>query len=134
MKLKDLIKEEVEKLFKELKVDEPKGGPFDQVLFGQNRLDSVENEPDNAKEMDLFSAIRNHYEGGDKASNKMLVKYFDSLYKLSKQGKYDKILETPKGIYVYRATVMPIARAAKLIGIPVSELKKEYAKKPKKKK
>lgn len=115
--LKYLIKEVLQQ---EGIVDEPEGSVFGKVLFGPDRIDNVEPEPNTKEEESLYKAIVSHYSGYmDALENK-----HKNILALIKQGKFLRLLRPPE-VVVYRyLDNVPLKVASQILGCSIRELKK----------
>ena len=102
----------------ELSVDEPDGGQFGKVLFGDQRIDDVDEEKNTTSEEEAFWALENHY---NKNSDDKLNTAAKTFVDLAGNNKYKDILRPPSG-FVYRVIGMDIQSAAKLFDITPREL------------
>jgi hypothetical protein len=105
----------------ELSVDEPEGGRFGKVLFGSQRKDDVEKEPDTTEEEEIFWAIENHY---NENNDKTLEASAERIIDLAKSGKYKNILQPPNG-FVYRIVRVNKEHAEKFFGLPKETMEEE---------
>jgi hypothetical protein len=121
--VEQLVKQELRAILSEKSEPEaPKNAEFGEYLFGDRRRDApAKDESNTKKEWDfdqaLYSHIVNNY-------SSPLVKIIPKLVQLKNQGKYSKYLEPPPGLVYRFVSDLSPERAALMLGIELSELKK----------